>query len=239
MPSGNHQYPQAILKVLILASSSPLASCLILSRTAWFQGPAVQFWAHQDHHHLPVLHAAQQDQSEWVRWIVVHLAWWVVAVELRSLFPLSLLVSFRDSLYWSVPSKLPSPYKALTLHFWWSDGSYVYAVYVQMASSCKHPPPFFACEFQAPMSAYSGHYSTPRLPLSFSLLFCGLILWFSLSLPFFLPLVCPPSLHPVYLHLSLMCLPWRSALRPRLWPWGQLSWLQTASPWSTRCTMSS
>ncbi len=34
----------------------------------------------------------------------------------------------------------------------------VYIVYVQMASPCKRPPPFFGRKFQTPMGAYSGDY---------------------------------------------------------------------------------
>ncbi len=32
-------------------------------------------------------------------------------------------------------------------------------MYVQMAALCKRPPPLLACEFQAPMGAYSGQYN--------------------------------------------------------------------------------
>ncbi len=37
---------------------------------------------------------------------------------------------------------------------------YMYMLYIQMACLCKHPPPFLARQFQAPMGAYSREYST-------------------------------------------------------------------------------
>ncbi len=50
--------------------------------------------------------------------------------------------------YHILPSKRPPPF---------FDDPMV-RVYMQMDSPCKRPPRFLACEFQAPMGAYSGDY---------------------------------------------------------------------------------
>ncbi len=63
--------------------------------------------------------------------------------------------------YRILSSKLPSPCKHPPPLF--DDPmvhEYMYALYIQIACLCKRPPPFFGCQFQAPMGAYSREYGT-------------------------------------------------------------------------------
>ncbi len=59
--------------------------------------------------------------------------------------------------YCIIPSKCPPP----ILMILWFACTYS-IVYVQMPSSCKHPPPFSTRKFQAPMGAYLRDYGTSQ-----------------------------------------------------------------------------